>query len=208
MKYKQYKALLFINKGFTLIELMISIVIGMLILSAVLTMFTGMLRSNNDNLKAIRLNQDLRATMSIISRNIRRSGSNRSAAANSVTTPPTNPFQLLAISSNQSGTANKCITFSYDADDGLNELYGYRFDNTNSEVESRSGGAACSAGGWDAVTDNTLVTITDLNFAETRITEGLIDIVQVTITLIGELKNDGTVSRTLTETIKVRNDEI
>ena len=45
-------------RGFTLIELMISIVIGLIILSAVIGIFISMIKADNDNLKSIRLNQE------------------------------------------------------------------------------------------------------------------------------------------------------
>jgi prepilin peptidase dependent protein B len=128
-KYKQ--------RGFTLIELMISIVIGLIVLAAVISMFVTMIKSDNDNLKSIRLNQELRAAMSLITRNIRRAGANQNAAVNSSTTPPTNPFSSLAggtrltITVNQQGIPNSCITYSYDANDGSNELYGYRQQGWN-----------------------------------------------------------------------------
>ncbi|NYT46872.1 MAG: prepilin-type N-terminal cleavage/methylation domain-containing protein [Candidatus Methanofishera endochildressiae] len=49
------------HKGFSLIELMVSMVVGLLVLAAVTGIFLAMLNSNNDNLKSMRLNQDLRA---------------------------------------------------------------------------------------------------------------------------------------------------
>ena len=106
MKYKQ--------RGFTLIELMISIVIGLIILAAVVGMFVTLIKSDNDNLKSIRLNQELRAAMSLITRDIRRAGANQNAAINSSTIPPTNPFSVvggtrLTIAANQQGILNSCV---------------------------------------------------------------------------------------------------
>lgn len=201
-------------KGFSLIELMISMAIGLIILAAVLTMFISMVGSNNDNLKSIRLNQDLRATMGLITRGLRRAGGNRNAAVDSATTPATNPFDTIQLftagvedvdADGDGVRSGSCVIFSFDADDGSNELYGYQF-STN-VVESRVGGTACG-NNWDDVTDNSLITITNLDFVNTRVIEGGVTINQVTVTLSGELRRDATVSRTLVETIKVRNDAI
>ncbi len=202
------------QKGFSLIELMISMVIGLIIMAAVLTMFISMVGSNNDNLKSIRLNQDLRATMGLITRGLRRAGGNRNAAVNSATTPATNPFDDIQVftgsvedtdADGDGVRTGNCVVFSYDADDGSNELYGYQL--ATNAVESRTGGTICG-NSWEDVTDSSLITITNLDFENTRVTESGVTINQITVTLSGELRRDSSVSRTLVETIKVRNDAI
>ena len=209
MNIKQLGKLKYIFRGFTLIELMISMVIGLIILSVVLTMFVSMVKSDSDNMKSIRLNQELRAAMSLITRNIRRAGANQNSAVNSITTPPTNPFQGLTRAKNEQGMDDTCVIFSYDANDGSNELYGYRFDFSNKTVETRKAGAVCNAtSNWEAITDEDLVTITDLSFLDMPVIESGVTIRQVGVTLSGELARDDTVKRTLTEIIKIRNDEI
>ena len=195
--------------GFTLIELMISIVIGLIILAAVIGMFVTMIKSDNDNLKAIRINQELRAAMSLITRNIRRAGANQNAAVDS----PTNPFSVaggtrLTLAANQQGIANSCITYSYDANDGSNELYGYRRDSEHGTIEARANGALCNDDHWSMVTDDHLNNITALTFTDTTVTQSGVNVRQITVTLSGQLRSDATVTRTLTETVKVRNDEI
>lgn len=200
------------QRGFTLIELMIAMVIGLIILTAVISMFVSMVKADNDYLKSIRLNQELRAAMSLITRDIRRAGTNQSAAVNSATTPPTNPFSVaggtrLTITADQQGDLISCLTYSYDANDGSNELFGYRLDSTNGTVETRAGGTACNANGWQTITDANLVNITALTFGDTTVTELGVNIRQITVTLSGQLRNDSTVTRTFTETVRVRNDE-
>lgn len=202
--------------GYTLIELMISMVIGLIILAAVIGMFISMVKADNDYLKSIRLNQELRAAMSLISRDIRRSGANRNAAVNSATPPPTNPF------ASDSGTATRIsigtpgpttgtsISFSYDeASDAVTELYGYRLNSTagTERIESCKGSTAAGCGTWQPVTDNSLVNITALSFTGATVTEGGINIRQITVSVSGRLRKDSAVARTLTETVKVRNDD-
>lgn len=201
------------QRGFTLIELMISIVIGLIVLAAVIGMFVTMVKSDNDSLKAIRLNQELRAAMSLITRNIRRAGANQNAAVNSSTTPPTNPFSVaggtrLTIAANQQGILNSCITYSYDANDGSNELFGYRRDSEHGTIEARANGALCDAGGWSTVTDDHFDNITALTLTDSTVTQSGVNIREITVTISGQLRSDPTVTRTLTETVKVRNDEI
>jgi len=198
--------------GFNLIELMIAILIGLIILSAALGLFVSMMGSNNANLKSIRLNHELRSTMALMTRDIRRAGANRNAAANVLASPPTNPFSVsggtrLTIAANQQGDAISCLTYSYDADDGSNELYGYRQNSANGTVESRGGGAACSAVGWQVVTDGNLVNISALTFTDSTIVEAGINIRQITASITGNLIRDTAITRTISETVKIRNDE-
>jgi len=202
------------QKGLSLIELMVSMAIGLIIMAAVLTMFIGMTKADNDNIKSIRLNQDLRATMGLITRNLRRAGVNRNSAVNSSTTPATNPFDNVQIfnagveDTDVDGDGERtgnCVIFTYDADDGSNELYGYQV--VNNVVETRIGGTTCG-NNWDDLTDGSLISITNLNFLDTRISESGVTTSYITVTLTGELVRDSTVNRTLVETIKVRNDAI
>lgn len=204
------------NSGFTLIELMIAIVIGLLLLAAIISVYTVMLRSNSDNLKMIRLNQDLRSLMGLMSRDIRRAGANRASATDATATPPTNQFSGITIAANQQGIANACITYAYYHPESSfpppytltnNDLFGFRHNSTTGAIETRAAGAACNEGGWQTLSDLNLVNISALTFAQNTLTEGLITIRQITITLTGELRNDTDVTRTIVETIKIRNEE-
>ena len=61
-------------RGFSLVELMISILIGLIVLSAVSTIYMNTVRNNSDLLKVSKLNRELNAVMVFISNDIRRSG--------------------------------------------------------------------------------------------------------------------------------------
>ncbi len=62
------------QRGLSLVELMVSMVIALLVLIGASLMFLSALRSNADNISIMRLNQDLRNTMQYIARDIRRAG--------------------------------------------------------------------------------------------------------------------------------------
>lgn len=205
--------------GFTLVELLVSVLIGLIILGAVLGIFVSMIKSDNENLKSIRLNQELRAAMSLMTRDIRRAGANRNAATNAATLPPTNPFSSTS-TANTATTATRLvisgggntISYSYDeASDGTTELYGFRLNTTTDteRVEQCKGSTSVSAGcgTWQPVTDESLVRITGLTFTDTTVVEAGINVRQIRISLSGVLRRDTTVSRTITETVKIRNDE-
>lgn len=215
MKYKQ--------RGFTLIELMISIVIGLIILAAVVGMFVTLIKSDNDNLKSIRLNQQLRAAMSLITRDIRRSGFDGLGTTRGV--GPylfSTPVSRLTIGNNDHGNANSCVGFAYDEDkdgidDGNPERYGYRWGSDDGAIEIRKSGYACDVGGWENFTDETFIEIFSetiagvthpgVEFGETETCNAGMHIRQIAVTIRGRLRKDNTVSRTISETVKIRNED-
>jgi prepilin peptidase dependent protein B len=60
--------------GFTISELMVSMVIGLLILAGVVTVYISVLKSSNTVLKGGRLNGEMTAIMTIMANDIRRAG--------------------------------------------------------------------------------------------------------------------------------------
>jgi len=62
------------QKGITLIEIMIGLLVGAIITAGAINMFNNNLKSSTDNLNLTKLNQDMRAIMDIMVRDIRRAG--------------------------------------------------------------------------------------------------------------------------------------
>lgn len=212
------------QQGFSLIEFMIAVVISLFVLAGVTTLFSITLKSNADTLKATRLNQEQRAVMDLMVRDIRRaeywanatSAIGLGAAAN--TYAALNPFDATL------NTATPgCILFAYDLnsngtlDTGSpDERYGFLLDDA--AVKMRKGGTdfTCTPGSaWEKITDANTTEITGLAFTPTaRVIDidgsgsgnSTVTVRQITISLRGRLKNDTNVSRTLTETVRVRND--
>ena len=58
--------------GFTLIEMMVAIVLGLLVVGAVLAFIVSLVRANSETVLSTRLNQEMRATMALISNDVRR----------------------------------------------------------------------------------------------------------------------------------------
>lgn len=211
------------QRGFTLIELMISIVIGLIILTAVIGMFVTMIKADNDYLKSIRLNQELRSSMSLITRNIRRAGIDGSGATRGIGPYPfSTTATRLTIGNNDHGDVNSCMSFAYDEnenglDDGNTERYGYRWDSVDGAIEIRKSGIACTAGGWENFTDETLIEIfsetiggvthSGVEFVETSVIEAGMYIRQIQVTIRGRLRKDPSVKKTITEAVKIRNED-
>jgi type IV pilus assembly protein PilW len=153
----------------TLIELMIGMVIGLVVLGASTTAYLSSMSAQTTNLGLVRLNQDMRAAIDIISRDIRRAGF--------VTSLPDDYGEFLVDNPFTAGNARlqvhddgHCILYSYNADDDAPptvdaaEYFGFRL--LGDRVQMRTEGTTnsdCGDGTWLDMTDET-IQISDLTF--------------------------------------------
>lgn len=199
------------QRGLSLVELMIAMLLGLMLIGAVTSLFMSTLQSNRDLALIHQLEDELHATMDLMTRDLRRAGSN---ATPIVSATMTNPFGLDTPAAAAGEVANSCFTFRYDLDnDGAldaaspDERFGFRL--LQKRIQSRGGGLACNlngAPGWTDVTTANVVEITKLNFALQTTEAGEMDLRRIVITLEGQLKSDPSVKRSLLRTLRVRND--
>lgn len=151
------------QRGLSLVELMVGMVIGLVILAAAGTMYIASARTGRDTLASAQLNITLRGAMEVMADEIRRAGYSLAGGRNSAFMNRTaGTFSDLNVSAD--GT---CVEFSYDADgDGAlanAEYAGFRI--RNGAVQMRDGGAGvvadCVNGTWSAITDPGSVLITN-----------------------------------------------
>lgn len=206
--------------GYTLIELMIAMVIALIVVAAVITLFVSLLSANNANLNQIKLHQEMRAVMTLMTRDIRRAGYNGAAADD----PDSNPFSSLSSPPNASDTvltrsqADSRITFAYDANaNGIlnNEVFGYQLANSTVQFCNGASVGGC-LGNWQSITNPDLVTITSLIFSQRPLIQDAPLPAwaspdhprhrEITIIMSGDLTQDNDVTRTMVETIRIRND--
>lgn len=118
--------------------------------------------------------------------------------------------------------SGNCILFAYDTDangvispTGPMEFFGYRHINTGSELvvkikDENTADCSSSTAGWSNLTDEGTVDITAFTITEKPATVtnyGFnVQVREYRIEITGKLKSDTSVERTLTETIRVRND--
>lgn len=213
--------------GFSLVELMIAMAVGLFVMGGVVSIFGVSAQAQSESIQTARLQQELRATVSIIRTDIRRAGYWGDALAN---LGANNPFTTATTDINVLNGGD-CILYTYDLNhdgnvDNNNEYFGFRLNNN--AVEMRTSGITtddCSINAeWEAVTDSNIVTVTTLNFdtsnyncsnitnpADTNCTAPTIGDVTQTIrqlnfTLAGNLSKSPMVARTFDDTIRVRND--
>jgi prepilin-type N-terminal cleavage/methylation domain-containing protein len=106
--------------GFSLIELMVAIVAGMIVTGAVLAFTISSVRSNAEFVSATRLQQELRSTVDFISRDLRRSGYDQNYLAQMhqpVGSTAQSPFSPIGLSPSLS--AATCAIYAYDRQPGM-----------------------------------------------------------------------------------------
>jgi len=166
--------------GISLVELMVGMTISLVLLTAALSAFLNLSTAAVSALQAARLNQQLRAAMELMTKELQRSGYINWRATWELTdangdglvdirdfyllvTPLMREMGSITIDANGS-----CILYSYDIDsDGGKstsdfENFGFRLNGGAIQIKT-AGAHACDSSGWQALTDAT-VTVTELLF--------------------------------------------
>lgn len=222
--------------GFTLIELMIALVLGLIVVSATIGIYITTVKGSTDTINSARLNHDLESIMLLMVNDIRRAGYWGGAKVG--VDSSTNPFTIGA--ANIQTTAAGCVLYSYDADSDRTpdngEYYGFRLQSGAISIRSSDTAETttdCTGSGWSTFTVPENVNVTKLTFTPaykclnvstalsynspcaTVATDGNLvtgqkatESRQLNIVLEGELVNDPNVKKTLKGTVKVRNDRI
>jgi len=165
------------QKGFTLIEIMIALMLGLIIIGATLNIYISTIKASSDTVKSARLNYDMETAMQFMINDIRRAGYWGGAVTGSTSTA--NPFiigtgniQLIepvAVGS----TDFTCILYTYDSDsDGAinnGEYYGFKLDAGTIKSSSKDtvddSGDCTKANYWENILDSDTVEITSLTFS-------------------------------------------
>lgn len=206
------------QRGLSLVELLIGIAIGFFVLAATIVLVVGFGGENRRLLLEARLNQDMRAAMDIVTREVRRAGYWENAKDGAwflgqVGTPvpyeDTNYATITVPSSSE-------ITYNYSKDTdnttSANEQFGFRLSGDTLQMNI--------GGGYQDLTDSTSTRVTGFS-VQPRTPAQVINIACVTtctvncptlevreytITMTAEASGDSAVTRTMRSDIRVRND--
>lgn len=226
----------FNNRGFGLIELMVSIVIGLIVIAGITSLVVATLRANTENMQMTRLTQEMRSVMQLTTRDLRRAGYDQNAVRDFGSGGSlSNDFaQVRAFDSGgnekdltagiATGSPATCVLFSYDDNNNgtaeANEFRGYKLNTNNNSIEAKTSGSAadadCSAGNWETLTDAATVNVNEFSITTENgdpvpvVTDSTGNPVLTVRTLVfrmdAELINDTSVQRSVRETVRVRND--
>lgn len=217
------------SHGFTLIELMIAMLIGMLVVAAAIAMYVTAIKGSSNTLKSAQLNEELSFVATLMTNDIRRAGYWGGAVTGS--DARNNIFNGLNILNSQN-----CILYTYDVDADAtldaDEYFGFRLNNGS--VQIKSGGANtvtdCSVGIWNDVLDDDFLEVTALTFClantqwknVTQDTNGvaadcsnvtptattgddIVEVRQIDINMAARVKSDTDIQTQLSQAVRVRN---
>jgi prepilin peptidase dependent protein B len=212
------------QQGFTLTELLVTLVINAVLFAALMSIFLANLTHYRKAINQDRLYQQLQSAMNLMANDIRRAGYWSNAQNDIGLHQNNNPFMSASTDLSINGSGD-CILFTYDRN-GTGTLpsisstidddrYGYRVTNQILQVRPPGAQFACSASSsnWDNLTDSNVLRITNLNFSPNHITITTgpgsrgITIRNVTISITGQLASDASISKTLTQQVRIQNDK-
>ena len=130
--------------GVSLVELLISLALGLVVLAGATGLFVGTIRSNAQLAASVDLNQDISSSMTLITNELRRAGYGREQANETTPWDILEPEARINIVTHDDGTFH-CVLFAYDRDDNgtidardntatpplRNEWFGFLFEEEN-----------------------------------------------------------------------------
>lgn len=223
------------QKGFSLVESMVGITLGLFVVTGALVLMSTMTKNNRDLMMETRLVQDLRTSSDLVARDIRRAGYWASAADGVYVPPsagspvvaaslPQNPHQNLIpgscdtstlptpVSSPASGTALTAMCYYIDAG-----MYGFKLDATTGVLYAFVAGNTPQA-----LSDPNTVKITQFNLIASPLQISLpgncaaasvpnppqVVVRQFEVELRGHPPSDPTLVRGVRTKARVRNDAV
>jgi prepilin-type N-terminal cleavage/methylation domain-containing protein len=224
-----------IVRGFSLVELMVAMVAGLIVSAAALSFFFSSLKSNGEYVQSTRLTQELRNTMSLLTRDLRRAGYNDNYM-DLLASASTSPLSKIYIS-------GECILYTYDRangtagvlDQSAGEIRGIRrvtvanfqgSGKTIGVIELATSDATAhpdctgtkasytsfppvrsSASGWAALSDPSILNITALTFTDLRTNASSnLNLREIGVAMSGQLASSTNFTRSISTTVRVRSD--
>ena len=213
--------------GLSLVELIVGIALSLFVVSGALTLYASQLRNSKRAIAEVRLNQELRLTFELITRQLRNAGFWTNALSGTVSAadgsaPIQNPYATVTSHINNTGVI---FNQNFDSNNVIDTAEGLGFQLRNGTIQSQLG-----SGNWQDLTDPRAILITD--FSVTPIITNISSTVAsanfspcsktctdsstcpqlwirtYTISIVGQAPSDPSIIRALQQTIKVHNDQV
>jgi prepilin peptidase dependent protein B len=212
--------------GFSLVELMVGSAVGLLLVSAVVTLYVSSIGSSRNLALAARLNQDMRAAADLVARDLRRASFWDNAltgttAIGSGSATAVNPYRAVTTPEGETVTQVEYV-FSQAAENNAidaGEQFGFRL-TTEGVLEMKT-----QQGLWKAITNPGVVRIQRFDIAPSETTVPLGDLCPTVclpgvpncptttvrrfdIEMDGQATADARVTRAMRSTVRIRNDRL
>lgn len=209
------------NAGFTLIELMVALVILLFVAMVTVYLSASVFQANTKSIHMIQLTQEMRSSIQLISRDIRRSGYDDDALSGYLSTEAIASGVTLGVL--DANSVADCLRVQYEDLDGdaKNAVYRLRVISSVGRVSAHFGAnATCDTAlddiGWLNVSDPIVTNVTGLEFVleddRTDIAENLstgttiqVGLEQVSIVISAHLRSDPNVNRSIVSGVQLRN---
>lgn len=190
--------------GFSLVELMIALVAGMVVSGAALALVVSIMKSNADTIRATRLTQELRTTAEMIARDLRRARSVTDPVANVGAATVLSACNTISPASTDPTPSGTCVTYGYDCQSSPASGTYRAIGLAGGKVRLVSGTTAvpaCPTSSSGVQLSSDAVTVTGLTFTALN-SDGY------TIRLSGKFTNDPSSTnplvRSITQEVRVR----
>lgn len=198
------------QQGLSLIELMITMALGLLMMAALTSIFANTIGVNSRSLQLSQLQEESTAVLELMVSDLRRAGY-RANAHLIVVDPATANSDFddsIVVSNHPDEALLSCVLFSYDANqngsfDGSNELFGYRL--LDGQVQRRQDAVDCASTGWQSLTSADMVAVESLSFSLTERTSGAMLEQTITVAITTANPADNTLQRQLATDVVIRN---
>jgi type IV pilus assembly protein PilW len=203
------------QQGMSLVEMLVSLVAGLVVVAGGISLFTSVIVSGNTTLMLSRLNQDVQAVTDIIARDIQRAGYDPNAVALVGNSPPSASAYTFSTEKDlwpASPATATCIRVKYrDTEEGANvgRIYSYIAASQQLRVKDNSASSALSSAdcdtGGNQLVSSTEVVIDNLGF---DLVSGSIPtgVRAVNIRITASHARNPDLSISLERRVKVRND--
>ena len=207
------------QRGVSLVELMVGVTVGLFVVAAAAMLVGSQLSDNRRLLLETQLQQDLRSSADIITRELRRAGYwNQSDRGVWMPTqaPQHNTFAAVTLP-----VATE-VDYSYHRGPGQQGPYGFRLDVGTGSIKTQ-----LAAAGWQDLTDPRTLRITALNITPNFATPIVLPcpktcpgpggpqdcwprlvVRSFTVAITGQAVHDAAIQRTLQTTVRLRNDHV
>lgn len=208
--------------GFTFVELLAALAINLILFAGLITIFLSNINHYRTSINTNRLNQQMQTAMLVMTSEIRRAGYWANAQNDLGSAVNNNPFMAAGVDIAVNGS---CILFTYDSDSNGSlpaitsasddERYGFRLSGQTLQARPYGASYDCAAASnnWENITDSNIIQVTSLSFTLNQSTvatgpgaKGIV-IRSVTISMTARLTSDNSITKTLTQRVRIMNDK-